>query len=38
MTIQLYGQYYKTIILANLALAKSVYYDRKLCCKLKRNL
>jgi hypothetical protein len=29
--------YYKTKILANLALARSVNYDHKVCCKLKRT-
>jgi hypothetical protein len=29
------GLYYKTMIIANLALASSVNYDRKVCCKLK---
>ncbi len=31
------GLYYKTMIIANLALARSVSYDHKLCCKLKRT-
>ncbi len=31
------GLYYKTTIVANLALARSVNYDRKVCCKLKRT-
>jgi hypothetical protein len=31
------GQYYKTMILANLALARSVNFDREVCCKLKRT-
>jgi len=38
MTVRLYGQYYKTMILANLALYRSVNYNRKVRCKLKRNL
>ncbi len=29
------GLYYETVILANLALARSVNYDPKVCCKLK---
>ncbi len=32
------GQYYKTMILANLALARSINYDHKVCCRLKRKL
>ncbi len=32
------GLYYKTIILANLALATSANCDRKVCCKLKHTL
>jgi hypothetical protein len=31
------GLFYKTTILANLALARSVNYDRKVCCKLKHT-
>jgi hypothetical protein len=29
--------YYKTMIVANLALARSVHYDLKVCCKLKHT-
>ncbi len=32
------GQYYKTMILANLALGKSVNYYCNVCCKMKHNL
>jgi hypothetical protein len=32
------GQYYKTVIVANFALARSVNYYRKVRCKLKRTL
>ncbi len=32
------GQYYETMILPNLALARSVNYDCKVCCKLKGTL
>jgi hypothetical protein len=32
------GQYFKTMIIANLVLARSVNDDRKVCCKLMRNL
>ncbi len=31
------GLYYKTTIVANLALARSVNYNRKVSCKLKRT-
>jgi len=31
------GMYYITTIVANLALARSVYYDCKVRCKLKRT-
>jgi hypothetical protein len=31
------GLYYKTMIVANLALARSINYDCKVCCKLKRT-
>ncbi len=31
------GLYYKTMIIANLALARSVNYDGKVHCKLKRT-
>jgi hypothetical protein len=31
------GQHYKTMIVANLALARSVNYDHKVCCKLKHT-
>ncbi len=41
-TIEIYDHndsdmYYKTMILTNLALARSVNYDRKVCCKLNRT-
>ncbi len=29
--------YYKTMIVANLALARSIHYDLKVCCKLKHT-
>jgi hypothetical protein len=32
------GQYYKNMILANFAFARSITCDRKVCCKLKRTL
>ncbi len=32
------GMYYKTIILASLALVRSINYDCKVGCKLKRTL
>jgi hypothetical protein len=31
------GLYYKTVIVANLAFARSINYDPKLCCKLKHT-
>ncbi len=31
------GHYYITTIIANLALARSIYYDCKVCCKLKHT-
>jgi hypothetical protein len=31
------GLYYKTMIVANLALARCVNYDHKVCCKLKHT-
>ncbi len=32
------GKYYKTMIVANLVLARSINYDRKVSCKLKYKL
>jgi hypothetical protein len=31
------GLYYKIMIVANLALDRSIYYDCKVCCKLMRT-